>query len=297
MRLASLGLNEYEQRLLTKQLKVLSGRTAAPWIYVGEVHEAELLIARDPAQVAGAGSVLLAQAGTHPSRAGDLCLEWPPRMFGLLELLLAAEKRLKVGASRRACAAEQLAGLKLDGGLEIDGRRILVGPRQDRLEAEVGSLGELIDLLLRPQLDLVAAFSLDLPKGEVPLPFQASFKSVIWALALRSGAHCGRNWAPHSLQFQLSAWPHFGEWEVAPHLLRLAALYTRKPASIASGCLLAATDEATVIGFLLACELCQVGVTKGYEKAPQPLETVVPPAGGLLQRLRERLGISFGRKG
>lgn len=297
MRLASIGLNEYEQGLLTQQLKILAGRTAAPWIYMGEAREAELLIARDPAQVASAGSALLAHAGTRPSRAGDLYLEWPPRMFGLLELLLAAEKRLKVGAGSKACTADQLAGLKLDGWLELDGRRILVRPRQDRLEAEVGSLGELIDLLLRPHLDLVAAFSLDLPKDEAPLPFQSSVKSVIWALALRSGAHCGRNWDPDNLLFQLSAWPHFGEWEVAPHLLRLAALYTRRPASIASGCLLAATDEATVSGFLLACELCQVGVTMGYEKAPQPPEAAAPPAGGLLQRLRERLGISFGRKG
>lgn len=295
MRVASIGLNDYEQGLLAQQLKVLAGRTAATWLYMGEAQEADLLIVRDAEQAPTAGRGLLVHAGIPPSRAGDLQLEWPLRMFALLELLLEAEKRLRAVGSTNACAAEQLAGLKQDGWLQLDGRRILLQPRQDRLAAAVGSLDELLDLLQRPQLDLLAALHLDLPPDDgVELPFQASLRSVIWALALRSGAQCGRNWNADSLLFSLSAWPHFGEWEVAPPLLRLAALYTRKPASIVSGCRLAGLDEAAVRGFLLACELCQVGVSMDYDKTPAP-ETAAPPAGGLLQRLRERLGISFAR--
>jgi len=297
MRVASIGLNDYEQGLLSQQLKVLAGRTAATWVYMGEAQEADLLIVRGAEQAPTAGRGLLVHAGVQPSRAGDLQLEWPLRMFALLELLLEAEKRLALGRSTNACAAEQLAGMKQDGWLQLDGRRILLQPRQDRLEAAVGGLDELLDLLQRPQLDLLAALHLDLPQDDsVELPFQASLRSVIWALALRSGAQCGRNWNPDSLLFSLSAWPHFGEWEVAPPLLRLAALYTRKPASIASGCQLAGLDEAAVRGFLLACELCQVGVSMDCDKTPAPRpETVAPPAGGLLQRLRERLGLSFAR--
>lgn len=298
MRLASIGLNEHEQGLLAQQLKILAGRTAAPWLYMGETREADLVIVRDPERIASAGQELLAYAGIRLGGAGDLYLDWPLRMFALLELLLEAEKRLAVGSSTQACAAEQLAGLKQDGWLELEGRCIVLQPRQDRLVAAVGSLDELLDLLQHPQLDLVAALHLDLPpEDRAALPFQASLKSVVWALALRSGAHCGRNWNPDTLLFQLSAWPHFGEWQVSPPLLRLAALYTRKPASIASGCQLAGLDEAAVRGFLLACELCQVGVTMDYDKTPSPLpESAAPPAGGLLQLLRERLGISFGRK-
>lgn len=297
MRVASIGLNDYEQGLLSQQLKVLAGRTAATWLYMGEAQEADLLIVRDAEQTPTAGRGLLAHAGIPPSRAGDLQLEWPLRMFALLELLLEAERRLRAVGSTHGCAAEQLAGLKQDGWLQLDGRRILLQPRQDRLEAAVGGLDELLDLLQHPQLDLLAALHLDLPPDDgVELPFQASLRSVIWALALRSGAQCGRNWNPDSLLFSLSAWPHFGEWEVAPPLLRLAALYTRKPASIASGCQLTGLDEAEVRGFLLACELCQVGVSMDYDKTPGPRpETVAPPAGGLLQRLRERLGLSFAR--
>lgn len=296
MRIASIGLNEHEQGLLAQQLKILAGRTAAPWLYMGEAQEADLLIVRNPRLVTGASAALLAHAGTPPSRVGDLFLEWPLRMFALLELLLEAEKRLEVGRSTQACVAEQLAALKQDGWLAIDGRRVVLQPRQDRLAAAVGSLDELLDLLQRPQLDLLAALQLDLPPDDSgELPFQASLRSVIWALALRSGARCGRSWNPDNLLFRLSAWPHFGEWTVSPALLRLAALYTRKPASIASGCRLAGMDEAAVRGFLLACELCQVGVTMDYDKTPAPQpSSPAAPSGGLLQRLRERLGISFG---
>jgi hypothetical protein len=297
MRVASIGLNDYEQGLLSQQLKVLAGRTVATWLYMGEAQEADLLIVRDAEQTPTASRGLLAHAGIPPSLAGDLLLEWPPRMFALLELLLEAEKRLRAVSSTHPCAAEQLAGLKRDGWLQLDGRRILLQPRRDRMQAAVGSLDELLDLLQRPQLDLLAALHLDLPPDDgAELPFHTSLRSVIWALALRSGAQCARDWNPDNLLFSLSAWPHFGEWEVAPPLLRLAALYTRKPASIASGCQLTGLDEAAVRGFLLACELCQVGVNMDYNATPAPRpETAAPPAGGLLQRLRERLGISFAR--
>lgn len=297
MRIASVGLNEHEQGLLGQQLKILAGRTAVPWLYQGEAQDADLVIVRDAERLASASQGLRAHAGSRSGRGSDLHLDWPLRMFGLLELLLEAEKRLEVGRSTQACAAEQLAALKQDGWLQLDGRRVLLHPRQDRLEAAVGSLDELLGLLQRPQLDLMAALHLDLPPDDsAELPFQASLRSVIWALALRSGAACGRNWNPDSLLFSLSAWPYFGEWEVAPPLLRLAALYTRKPASIASGCQLVGLDEMAVRGFLLACELCQVGVSMDYNKTPVPLsEASAPLAGGLLQRLRERLGISFGR--
>lgn len=298
MRLASIGLSEHEQRLLAQQLKILAGRTAAPWLYLGEARDADLLIVREVGLEVAAGSGLRAQAGSRPNRPGDLHLEWPPRMFALLELLLEAEKRLKVRSAKQACAAEQLAELKQDGWLEIGGQRIVLQPRLDRLEASVASLDELLALFQHPQLDLAAALHLDLPPDNgAAAPFQTSLKSVTWALALRSGAQAGRNWNADSLLFRLSAWPHFDEWEVAPPLLRLAAFYTRQPASIASGCRIAGTDEATVRGFLLACELCQVGVTMDYDKTllPEP-EAAAPPAGGLLQRLRERLGIGFGRR-
>ncbi|MBV2134545.1 hypothetical protein KRX52_17340 [Pseudomonas sp. MAP12] len=284
--------------MLAQQLKILAGRTAAPWLYLGEAPDADLLIVREPGLDLATGSGLRAQAGSRPSRSGDLHLEWPPRMFALLELLLDAEKRLKVRSASQACAAEQLADLKQDGWLDIGGQRIVLQPRQDRLQASVASLDELLDLLQSSQLDLAAALHLDLPPGNGDAePFQASLKSVIWALALRSGVQAGRNWNAQSLLFRLSAWPHFDEWAVSPPLLRLAAFYTRQPASIASGCRLAGADEATVRGFLLGCELCQVGVTMNYDKTPPAApEHVTPPAGGLLQRLRERLGIGFGRK-
>lgn len=294
MRLASIGLDEYEQGLLAQQLRVLAGRTAAPWLYLGEAQVADLLIVRDPRLLDAGSRGLCVQAGM-PAQAGELQLDWPPRMFALLELLLAAERRLEVVVDSEQCMAEQLAALRQEGWLQVGEQRVFVQPRADRLAASVADLESLLALLEGATLPLQIA-----PAGEAVdvLPLQVSLQAVIWALALRSGTHCVRRWDARQLQFRLAAWPHFGEWQSSPALLRLAALYSRQPASIADGCQRAAVDEAQVRGFLLACELCKVGVGIEYVQAPaavaaQRIEPAAPV--GLLQRLRERLGLGLAR--
>lgn len=294
MRLASIGLDEYEQGLLAQQLRVLAGRTAAPWLYLGEAQVADLLIVRDPRPLDAGSRGLRVQAGA-PAQAGELQLDWPPRMFALLELLLEAERRLEVVAVGEACLAEQLAALKQETWLQVDGQRIFVQPRADRVAARVADLDSLVALLEGATLPLEMV-----PAGEAAdgLPLQVSLQALIWALAVRSGAHCVRRWDARQLLFRLAAWPHFGEWQSSPALLRLAALYSRQAASIAAGSQRAGVDEAQVRGFLLACELCRVGVSIEYVKAPPPVAPArVEPAApaGLLQRLRERLGLGLAR--
>lgn len=295
MRLASIGLTAQEQDLLHQQLKLLAGRLSAPWIYVGESLDADLLLMRNSRLDAPTYRGLAAYPGAAVSRRGDLPLEWPLRMVALRELLLEAEKRLMVKTSGPVCA-EQLAELKMDGWLTLNDRQIRIYPRQDRIEADVADRDELLLLLSQPELDIQSQLGLEVPAGE--LGYVDSLRAVVWSLALRSGAHCGRNWNPDKLRFSLSAWPHFDEWEVGPPLLRLAALYTRKPASIMQGAQMSGLSMDEVTGFLLACELCQIGVVKEYiETQPEVVKPVAQPAsGGMLQRLRERLGLGFGRK-
>lgn len=293
MRLASIGFNHHEQGLLARQLKVLVGRTAAPWLYVGEAYEADLIIVRDAAGAA-ARQGLLAHAGSGARRAGDLGLDWPLRMFALLELLLEAEQRLGVGRRSATCVAEQLAALRQEGWLELAGQCIHLLPDEDRLAATVNDLDHLLDLLHGAPIEVEAALSPGAPTAS--LPFHTSLSGVIWALALRSGARRERDWDARRLLFRIAAWPHFGEWQVSPPLLRLSALYARQPASIASGCELVMVDENTVRGFLLACELCQLGLSVHQAETPPAPQVSPAPAGSLLQRLRERLGISFARK-
>ena len=294
MRLASIGFNQHEQGLLARQLKVLVGRTAAAWLYVGEARVADLVIVRDAARTAE-GQGLLAYAGTGEGRGGDLQLDWPLRMFALLELLLEAEKRLAAGSRSESCVAEQLAALRQEGWLDLAGQRIHLLPCEDRLDATVSDFAALLDLLQPAQLDLKAELRPGMQQAEAPA-LRTSLSGVIWALALRSGACRERDWDARRLLFRIASWPHFGEWQVSPPLLRLAALYARQPASIASGCELAAVDEDTVRGFLLACELCRLGLTVQQAKMPPAHQAQPAPAAGLLQRLRERLGITFARK-
>ncbi len=299
MKLASIGLTAQEQELLEQQLKLLGGRLSAPWIYVGESLDADLLLLRGSRLDAPTYRGLAAYPAAAQSRTGDLRLEWPLRMVALRDLLQEAEKRLMVESHGPACS-EQLAGLKFDGWLEIDGQRIILRPRADQVEADVASREELVTLLSRPELNVQAMLDLDLPVGlpDGGLPLRMSLRALIWSLALRSGSHCGRNWNAQGLLFRLAAWPHFDEWEVAPPLLRLAALYSRKAATIETGCQMSGLDETAVKGFLYACELCQVGVSKEYveTRIEPPRPVAAAPAGGMLQRLRERLGLGFGRK-
>lgn len=297
MRLASIGFNQHEQGLLARQLKVLVGRTAAPWLYVGEAREADLIIVRDAAG-ATEGQGLLAYADSAGGRGGDLRLDWPLRMFALLELLLEAERRLAAGRRSETCVAQQLAALRQEGWLDLAGQRIHLQPDEDRLAATVSDFDALLGVLCCADFDTELALQPGAAPGQAgALPFSATLSQVIWALALRSGASRTRDWDAHRLLFRIASWPHFGEWQVSPPLLRLAALYARQPASIASGCELAAVDEDTVRGFLLACELCRLGLTIHQAETPPPAPQASPArTGSLLQRLRERLGISFARK-
>lgn len=300
MKLASVGLTAQEQDLLVQQLKLLAGRLTAPWIYVGEGADADLVLIRGSRLDAPTYRGLAAYPGAAQSKKGDLNIEWPLRMVALREVLLEAERRLMVEASGPS-SCEQLAELKMGGWLEVDGKRMIFFPRNDRVEADVADRDELVALLTRPDFNLQAQLQLDVPANlpEDGLACKVSLRGLVWSLALRSGAHCERNWDRTGLLFRLGAWPHFDEWEVSPPLLRLAALYSRKAATIADGAQMSGLDEVEVRGFLYACELCQVGVSKEYvEQRPEPAQPVAPPpSNGMLQRLRDRLGLSFGRKG
>lgn len=300
MKLASVGLTAQEQDLLEQQLKLLAGRLSAPWVYVGESLDANLLLIRGSRLDAPTYRGLAAYPGAAQSKKGDLRLEWPLRMVALREVLLEAERRLMVEACGPA-VSEQLAELKMAGWLDIDGQQVVFRPRQDQVETTAAGRDELVTLLSRPDLNLTAQMQLDIPAhmNSATLPCRLTLRELVWSLALRSGAHCGRNWPAQGLLFRLGAWPHFDEWEVSPPLLRLAALYSRKAASIADGCQMSGLEEAEVRGFLYACELCQVGVSKEYvEKPVEPAKKPAPPpSSGMLARLRDRLGLSFGRKG
>lgn len=167
----------------------------------------------------------------------------------------------------------------------------------------------------------------DVPATPPEWPLNVSLKAILWSLALQEGppdkewfkayqskaasdepivvdneASTDAEEPPASLppiessaeqSFRLGRWPFFGQWETSPEYMRLAALYTRKAATIAEGSHFAVLEAAKVESFLYACGICDLQLTcEAQTAAPAPSPVVEKrPEGGWLSRLRTRLGL------
>lgn len=287
LRIACKGLTSHEQGLLSQQLKMLKGRTAYTWDCVGKSEHAELIILRRLNELGGRAQVQHRVDGQLQSARA---IEWPLRLFGLLELLVEYEKRPLPEESPAAELCEQLAGLSA-GSLYRSGDDLIIAPGGDlvltRHDDFVATLQRLSALAAVPA-----------PEGLVPLgglsefPLRHSFKKLLWSLALACGAHVGGELRAANTTFRLNAWPLLGEWQSSPSLLRLAALYTRSFASVESGVAFSGANREQVQGFLFACKCCGIGL-----EAREELQATVaaPSEITLLQRLRMRLGLGYGK--
>lgn len=287
LRIACKGLTSHEQGLLSQQLKMLKGRTAYTWNYVGESEQAELRILRPPDELGGRAQVQhLVDGQLYPACA----IEWPLRLFGLLELLVEFEKRPQPEEPPVLGLCEQLAGLsagslyRLSDDLIIAPGADLVLTRHDDFEATLQRFSGLVKV--------------SAPEGLVPLselsqfPIRHSFKKLLWSLALGCGTRVDSELRAANTTFRLKAWPLLGEWQSSPPLLRLAALYTRKFASIERGMAFSGASCEQVQSFLFACKCCGIGLEARVE---QQATVAAPSELTLLQRLRMRLGLSYGK--
>lgn len=288
MRIACEGLSCHEQGLLTQQLRMLSGRTEQSWIQAADSDDADLLIVRGATEREGQAFVQR-RVGVRFEPVGRV--GWPIRLFVLLELLVAYEKMPRPNEIDGVERCEHLAGLSPLNFYRV-GEDVIIFPGKDLVFARTADFDTVLQLLGERR-------QVPIPEKLVPLDELSlfancfSFKRLLWSLALRHGEQVGRQWHAASTTFRLGAWPLLSEWQSAPPLLRLAALYTRRFASLERGMTFSGASREQVQAFLFACKCCGLGVEILIE---QPVATVEPsPERSLLQRLRQRLGLSYGK--
>lgn len=288
LRIACKGLTSHEQGLLSQQLKMLKGRTAHTWIYVGESDHAELRILRrqgDHEERAYVQQRIGAQV--QPTRA----VEWPLRLFGLLELLVEYEKQPQPGDAPVAGLCEQLASMAAGSLYRLD-EDLVIMPGGDLVLTRHADFDATLQRLA--VLSTVPAPETLVPLGEFSqFPQRYSFKKLLWSLALAHGERAGGDLCSANATFRLNAWPLLGEWQSSPPLLRLAALYTRQFASIERGVAFSGASREQVRAFLFACKCCGMGLETRMEQ--QQAAVTAPVEKTLLQRLRMRLGLGYGK--
>jgi hypothetical protein len=297
LRLASHGLSKHDQDLLSKQLKMLKGRTACEWIVIEDYRSADVTLVQGqpPSDITG----VIALAGTQAGKRGQhYLIEWPIRLFGLIDLLIAVEAERAsrpVVPGRSLSMAYQLSQIKSDQWLSVEEVVLQVSFTRDEVKASQSEFSRLVDRLsvLNEQSARLVQRAAVGP-STVLEPY--SLKALIWSLALRDDTIKPRQWHITQQQFRLATWPLFGSWETAPWMLRLAALYGRQPATLAEGVELTGLRVEQVAAFLHACELCQLGVAIKQTAAVIPRVESRPPApASLLARVRRKLGLGYKR--
>ena len=258
------------------------------WLYGGESSAADVTLVLPTDNRLGA----LAHVGHVPDSCA-IRVEWPLRLFGLLGLLEESETRLGGPAVNGFPQAESLASrLSVQSEsvmLKADDFTAYIVPADGCIYSNVPVIEKLVSgLSLIPQ-----SAEFHPVTGENMPAYQYGLKAVLWALALREPAE--RESFKAGMAYRISAWPVFGEWQSSPVLMRLAALYAREFATLEQGAAFAAVKVSDVAVFLRACSFCSLGLEARLASTSKAIAYPTEQSPGLLQRLRNRLGIGFKR--
>lgn len=284
LRIACKGLTSHEQGLLTQQLKMLKGRTAQSWVYVEDTDQVELLIVRDHDEY-GQCAQVQRRIGAHLQPA--CAIEWPLRLFGLLELLAEYEKQPQPDNEAIAGLCEQLAALSVHRFYHV-GDELIVVPRDDLVLTRCSDFASTLQYLAAFRGDPEPYEMTALGEG-CQFTQRFSFRSLLWSLALMRGEQLGGDFRVADMVFRLDAWPLLNEWQSSPALVRMAALFTRQFASIERGVAFSGASRQQVQAFLFACKCCGIGLQTRVQR--QGVSAPVAVEKTLLQRLRLRLGL------
>lgn len=280
LRIGTRGLASHERALLNNQLRMLKGRTRAQWALADDNEATQVLILGGEVAAGGRATALVSGA--------PRVIDWPVRLFGLIELLGEAETRI-LHDSQTPLLSAHLASLQAATAFALPPWTLVIEPDRQAILTDCPSLVPLAKALLSAGAPLAPQ---PLPVGDGSLK-PLGLAALRWSLALRETAGAQR-FAQPAATFRIEAWPSFGEWESSAELLRLAALYSRHEASLEQGARFAGCSQDQVALFLHACSQCGLGVHRGE---PPPEYAASPGTGesSLLKRLRARLGLVFGK--
>jgi len=293
LRLTTFGFGGAESELLQAQLKMLNQRTSSLWSFVANDAIADVGIFHGERPPVGFNGVKVNTGARGPEF--DLQIEWPIRLFKLLELLETTE-RLR---GRKASPVETSPAQRLstaEGGFHLGALTIFIDSSRELISANCSSENELLAALATSEWQ--PANTVD-PQA---LPTYFDRKTILWSLALKETSAEITIQGDRGYRFKLGQWPAFGQWETQPWMLRAAALYAREPSTVRQGALVTNQAETTIASFLGACDLCNLGlkteapmqiVSVQPQKTRSTTSTQTPKDGGMLGAIRRYFGLRY----
>lgn len=310
-KIALLDFEEYEEKLFVQQLKTVRKHTNSDWVFHQDSQVSNYIIEHGQ---------LENKAFIYKSNEKSIQYEidWPVRLFGLLEVLKNYEKSglstynqvevisTNLSSNSNAVSSniliEYLVELKSNFAFQINDIYFFINKKDDQVLANVKDFEELLNTLLTVdsmQSLKSYSYSLDDDFLNKNLVYMFSFKKIIWSLFLNYKKSLSSKWAENNSLFKINAWPLYSDFENTANLLRLAAVFTRQYTSIAQAAAFSQLSEIDVIAFLQACEAIGVSVdidNKDSVKKPNNIKEVKSnKSNSLLFKLRSKLGLAFGR--
>lgn len=303
--IATGGLDEREQALLTSMLDLIAGRSHGHW-RIGPLANAHVLIFSARAdedllaqwKARGRPWIALTDANDAPPIATHV-LQRPLRVFPLLDVLQEIEqahgvagnsavaKPVPVVLTPRWQLADQLRqlGLGTSHGEWKAAGNVYVSDDGRQFAANGTALAQLRNGSFDPQP--LGARCARIPAG---LPVHP-IAELAWWIGWWSDASSLAPWLDAGMQFRLRHWPDFGLVPVARSTLRLAALAAQRLWTVPRLAAAAMVPDAEVVRFVNAMSVSGLLVTHA---APPRARAAGRGGfvGALLRGLRTKLGLA-----
>ena len=305
---SSVGLNTYEEGLIQGHLKVLNTKTRDVWRYIGIGTDADLVIVKKSNVISDGSKVaVLAEDGFRKAGENLYYLGETLRIFSFLELLLDIENNSSammslpelINTNSNASTIYEFCNtspVTETFDIKLNGESVCQALFEQDQWKTVSSLvkSDLISRLASGNIQFEQAAASIHQNGSTTL----SIRELLWELG-----NCDfSSPLPSSNVYRISSWPLLGAWYTAPYMSRLSALYGKRFASIEEGVRFSGATPEQVQAFLIACELCNLGLQKrtaekssSDHQAQTSTPSTTSVTKGLLYGLRKKLGMTFSK--
>lgn len=309
MKYTCIGLSEADRSLVQKQFGVLKNKLANDWVFSSTASHYDLILLKGRELPKSVSGTMVAVIDAPIRNENEIPLEWPVRIFDLLELIT----RVEASGKRKNAKYTQASSFSFANmvkeylsentqplivALNADDYICIDPSREKVLMTHTKTLDALKSVLALEEAQVKTLSSDHL--NQISWKIAKPLKSFIWSLALRENALDIYGWDINRYSFQIKRFPSLGEWESSPFMLRLASLYTRRDCTIQLAmnfCKIEANEVAT---FLHACNMIDAGlITKSVQPRPvsQAAATNAENAAkynSLFGQVRSKLGTVFG---
>lgn len=303
-KIALLGFEEYEEKLFVQQLKTVRKHTNSDWVYQPSSHISDYVIEHGKT----ANKAFIYKVDEQPIKHE---IDWPVRLFGLLEVLKKYEESSKkpdiknnIKLATANSFIEHISKINDKFYFSIENSNVFIDKGKNQVLTNLQSFDELLNLIYKIEsLQSLNSYSYssDPEFTGIQLNYTGTFKNLIWSLFLSYKKTLKQNWLETSNLFKIDSWPLSSEFKSTASLLRLSAVFTRQYTSIAQAAEFAEVSEINVINFLQACEATGVTIhiktnakTSKYTTENARAHNSNEP-NSFLFKLRCKLGLAFSR--